>query len=441
MILSPRTQRLKKLAEKSPGWACIHPWSHLCINPNGSTKLCCHHTNSDIGDTNTESIEDIMNGPTMRRIRRQMLAGQSPNECEKCDRIERIPAGSPRMKEHGRSYAEEIRDKYIATTQPDGTAEYSLKYWDLRFSNICNMSCVMCNSDWSSLWSSESQAITKGFTQEHIDKDSNLTYMQWQHKLTTAKVNQTKDFQWIDNHMDQVERIYFAGGEPMIMPSHWYILEKLHARKRFDVELSYNTNMLKLSHGGKRALDYWQDWPHKQVKVQPSIDETGERAEWIRYGTVWDTVKQNIISVRDAGIWMEPMLSVGAYNILRLPQLLKELYELFNNKIQINIVWNKEWRLSNLNWEDRQSVKPQLEQLHDLVSDPGVMNQLYHLLDSEEITSSKLLDRCALLDLHRGKNSMQIIPGFQAVNKRLGNRYEYARERYLNKQPVEKMKI
>jgi sulfatase maturation enzyme AslB (radical SAM superfamily) len=265
--------------------------------------------------------------------------------------------------------------------------------------------------------------------------------MQWQHKLTTAKVNQTKDFQWIDNHMDQVERIYFAGGEPMIMPSHWYILEKLHARKRFDVELSYNTNMLKLSHGGKRALDYWQDWPHKQVKVQPSIDETGERAEWIRYGTVWDTVKQNIISVRDAGIWMEPMLSVGAYNILRLPQLLKELYELFNNKIQINIVWNKEWRLSNLNWEDRQSVKPQLEQLHDLVSDPGVMNQLYHLLDSEEITSSKLLDRCALLDLHRGKNSMQIIPGFQAVNKRLGNRYEYARERYLNKQPVEKMKI
>ena len=373
-------------------WLCIHPWSQLNITPSGSIRLCCHQKDNNgsydnFGNIKTDSIEEIFNGPGMRRVRRQMLKGEAPPECRKCVMIEKMQSRSPRQREFGVSYSKDVLDNYVTTTQEDGTADYDLKFWDLRFSNICNMACVMCNGEWSSLWINESKEYIKGFSQEHIEQDSNLNYMQWQHKFTDNKVNQTKDFKWIDNHMDQVERIYFAGGEPMIMPSHWYILEKLHSNKRFDVEVSYNINTLKLSHQGKNAIDYWKDWPYKKVKVQPSIDETEERAEWIRYGTIWKTVKQNLIDIRDAGIWMQPLISVGAYNLLRLPQLIDELTELIGNKVQLNIVYNREWHFSNLNCQDRIKVKSELEKRHNLIADPGKLKEIYHVLDCLLYTS------------------------------------------------------
>ena len=40
--------------------------------------------------------------------------------------------------------------------------------------------------------------------------------------------------------------VYFAGGEPLINDMHYYILNKLIEHKRFDVTISYNTNLLHL---------------------------------------------------------------------------------------------------------------------------------------------------------------------------------------------------
>ena len=41
--------------------------------------------------------------------------------------------------------------------------------------------------------------------------------------------------------------------------------------------------------------------------VEGSIDETEERAEWIRSGTVWNTVKNNIRKTVESGVkWPSP---------------------------------------------------------------------------------------------------------------------------------------
>ena len=39
---------------------------------------------------------------------------------------------------------------------------------------------------------------------------------------------------------------------------HWAILEELVERELFNVELAYNTNLLKLDYKGKNAIDYWK---------------------------------------------------------------------------------------------------------------------------------------------------------------------------------------
>ena len=51
-------------------------------------------------------------------------------------------------------------------------------------------------------------------------------------------------FKQVDRFINDVEEIYFAGGEPLVMEEHYLILEKLIAAGRTDVRLRYNTNLV-----------------------------------------------------------------------------------------------------------------------------------------------------------------------------------------------------
>jgi len=92
-------------------------------------------------------------------------------------------------------------------------------------------------------------------------------------------------------HIDDVEQIYFAGGEPLIMDEHYYILEELEKRKRFDVRLIYNTNFTKVNLKDRLVFDYWKKFD--SVSVGASLDAMGPRAEYIRKGTIWADVEHN----------------------------------------------------------------------------------------------------------------------------------------------------
>ena len=92
-------------------------------------------------------------------------------------------------------------------------------------------------------------------------------------------------------HIDDVEQIYFAGGEPLIMDEHYYILEELEKRKRFDVRLIYNTNFTRVNLKDRLVFDYWKKFD--SVSVGASLDGMGKYAEYIRKGTKWDDVEYN----------------------------------------------------------------------------------------------------------------------------------------------------
>jgi sulfatase maturation enzyme AslB (radical SAM superfamily) len=92
-------------------------------------------------------------------------------------------------------------------------------------------------------------------------------------------------------HLDYVEQIYFAGGEPLMMEEHYNILEELERRGRFDVRLIYNTNFTHTKLKSRSVFDYWRRFD--SVSVGASLDAMGERAEYIRKGTDWDTVERN----------------------------------------------------------------------------------------------------------------------------------------------------
>jgi len=296
---------------------CAIPWMHLNFEPNGKVVPCCLTSahNYFAGDLNTDSIEEIWNSDNMKTLRKEMIDGKEPKICNKCFDKEKVTGGISGRTDHNNKFPE-VLDEIPNITLDDGTCTtMDLKYWDFRFSNLCNFKCRSCGPRYSSAWVPDAKKLGWINEQEKV----------W-HIKETEKVTNV-DF--LRQSVDKVKSIYFAGGEPLMMPEHWEILDMLVEAKRFDVKIQYNTNMSLLKYKKKKVLDYWTQWDFGMIEIWPSIDEIGDRAELIRSGTVWSKIKANIQEVASyPDIKMRPGLTIGAWNIFRIPEIVDELINL-----------------------------------------------------------------------------------------------------------------
>jgi len=337
---------------------CALPWVHLNIIPNGKVYHCCMTTdyNNYAGDLKTQTIEEVWNSDYMKSIRKQMINGIEPKACSKCFDNEKSGGNSTRLN-HNKFYKSKIEDIPIIT-KPDGHVDHvDLKYWDFRFSNLCNYKCRTCSSDYSSSWIPDaailwptSQKNTKVINIDHIDKSNNVAFL--------------------EKYIGTVEKIYFAGGEPLLMDEHWQILEMLDNSNRHDVIITYNSNLSKLTYKNKSVLDYWAKWG-RRVWLWPSIDEIGERAELIRSGTNWPNVEENLKAANTLNIHIRPSITVSAMNVHRIPVIIdrlveigiiKQEHELYQN-FSLNVVeYSPMFHVSILSDNTRSKIKTQLEE-------------------------------------------------------------------------------
>jgi len=301
---------------KSLNTLCAVPWMHLNFEPNGKVVPCCLTSthNYFAGDLNDQPIEAIWNSDNMKALRKDMINGIEPKICNKCFDRERVTGESGRV-HHAKGFGHVLK-RIPEITEEDGTCtEMNLEYWDFRFSNICNFKCRSCGPRYSSAWVPDAKRL--GWIDEQ-DKVWNID-----------GVNNTTNFDFLKEQVHKVTRIYFAGGEPLLMDEHWQILELLAANDRFDVGISYNTNCSTLTYGGKNVLDYWSKWKPGQLEVWPSIDEIDDRAELIRSGTVWHKVEDNLKQLAELdNIILRPGLTIGAMNVFRLPEIITRLVDI-----------------------------------------------------------------------------------------------------------------
>jgi radical SAM protein with 4Fe4S-binding SPASM domain len=306
---------IKKKNQMSKETLCVVPFLHLNFEPNGKVVPCCltSHHNYFAGDLNKQSIEEIWNSDNMKELRVQFLNNEEPKICATCFDKEKVTGESGRYWQN-----KEFKDfiKIIPEiTEPDGTCNtMQLKYWDFRFSNLCNFKCRSCGPRYSSAW---------------VPDHKKLGWSDQEKVWSIESVEDKTNYDFLKDQVKHVQKIYFAGGEPLLMPEHWQTLELLVENKRFDVKISYNTNCSTLIYNGKSALEYWSQWENGKIEVWPSIDEIGERAELIRSGTVWSKVEENLklLTTLD-NITVRPGMTIGAWNVRRLPAIINHLIDI-----------------------------------------------------------------------------------------------------------------
>ena len=291
---------------------CIYPWIHIHAYPTGEAYPCCHAEMGvgQIGNCREQTLEQIWNNPRQRQLRLDMLS-ETPNAaCGRCYEQEQSGFFSGRQsanKHHGHH----IREIY--TTDETGANDgMSLIYWDIRFSNLCNLKCRSCGHIFSSQWYQDQAKLVGG---DWKAQNKVLNY---------AGRTETDMWEQLIPHLDYVEQIYFAGGEPLLMEEHYNILEDLVKRGRTDVRLIYNTNFTHTDLKGRSVFEYWKEF--RSVAVGASLDGQHKYAEYIRKGTDWATVVKNreqmIEICPEVDFYISPTLSI--MNARHLPDFHKE---------------------------------------------------------------------------------------------------------------------
>jgi MoaA/NifB/PqqE/SkfB family radical SAM enzyme len=294
---------------------CMYPWIHLHAYPTGEAWPCCHAEMAagPIGSCRENTLKEVWNSERMKELRRDMLTETKNSYCTRCYEQEEAGFFSGRQsanKHHGHHI-----DRVDATTPAGDYDEFQMTYWDIRFSNLCNLSCRSCGHIFSSSWYQDQAKLAGG---DWAQRNKVLNY---------AGRTETDIWEQLVPHLDYVEQIYFAGGEPLMMEEHYNILEELERRGRFDVRLIYNTNFTHVKLKDRYVFDYWKKF--KSVAVGASLDASGPRGEYIRKGTKWSVVEENrrqMLEVcPEVDFYISPTLSI--MNAWHLPDFHRDWVE------------------------------------------------------------------------------------------------------------------
>lgn len=275
----------------------MHPFTGLATREDGAIKVCCR--SHPIGHIENESLEEIWNGETMKRIRKQVLGGVRPPECEPCFSLEDQGVESLRQR-HVKGEIPEARIKLYPRATEAMNKEFEMPFniptMEIKLNNLCNLKCRMCNPTDSTSWNDWKQV------EEFYDKENNYIANNVR-KLNLVKKPYLDKFEDNPNWWDSFEknlpnfrRVEFAGGEPLMDPQHYRILDMLAPYGK-DIEIKYATNGTTLGiKGGRSVHEYWPKF--RSVAVNVSIDGIGSVYEYIRGNGDWNSVVQNVQEIQ-----------------------------------------------------------------------------------------------------------------------------------------------
>jgi uncharacterized Fe-S cluster-containing radical SAM superfamily protein len=262
---------------------CPDVWKSLYVEKTSSTEVnigfCCQSKTMPL--TNYKDLNKLQNHSR----------ATFEQHCDNCWKIEDVGGTSRRH-----SAIQWFSNNNLPQDQVP-----ELRSLDWNSENICNLACITCGPKFSSRWSHEINHYEFVDSARHVNcQDNNF----WQ----------TLDFK-------NINKIYFNGGEPLLVNDHYEILTNLDKIKRLsEVEIAYNTNGTVLPN--VEILDLWAK--ARLVRISISIDATELAFEFIRWPAKWQQILEFIdfLKSQTFNIIIDITCTVGIHNILELDSLL-----------------------------------------------------------------------------------------------------------------------
>ena len=299
---------------------CTLPFVHLATHPMGTVTPCCITDMSDDMSAarkdgerlflGTNNLDEITNSANFNLIRKRMSNNEFPPECKTCKFHENNEIYSKRINSNYKF--KHIYDNIFDNMNEDGSLKnIEYRYIELRLGTICNLKCVTCNPFSSNRWNQDVSAFVDTEFMPHYFKCDEKT--EW--------FRDTKFYDDLYSKCDKLEEIWINGGEPTMIREHGYFLNKLIDNgKAGDIKLQYSINMTNIPDD---FIDIWRHF--KSVKLQLSIDDLNERNDYIRYGSEWNIIYNNLLKILDyRNIFeLEICQTVSSLNVFNLDKFKK----------------------------------------------------------------------------------------------------------------------
>lgn len=324
----------------SEKFICDFPWIHFSTFPQGNCTICCvaNHSGQNNGHSwnktvfgkktltvHNNTIDEIVNCDNYKSIRLDMLNNKIPPACQGCHSVEQDGGVSKRQKESVRNL------NFSQLTKEDGSIVPDLRHIELRLGNHCNLKCRSCNADSSTSWIQDYYKL-----KDHVELASGY------HSIKSDPVF---SFDWVDDEnfynklldaAPNLEQIHISGGEPFLVPNHFYILKRLVDEGKTNVAIHYHTNLNYKWEKIKPALDLLTHF--KEVHISFSIDDVGERNTYIRSLSDWDlTIKNLKLFLENYKFIYRITQTISVYNFMYAEELENYLTE---NNIDIRLIFN-----------------------------------------------------------------------------------------------------
>jgi MoaA/NifB/PqqE/SkfB family radical SAM enzyme len=347
-------------------------------NFDGTVKNCIRSA-GPLGNIKDQSIESIL--VDNNQPRQQQIVDQQPVEtCHTCYDLERGKRGFDHISDRV-FYIRELKNIPTDTYQ---VSRFDLRTIDIRWTNLCNFACVYCGPEFSSKWSEELKI-----------------------RPAVPDHQQLMDFKnYIYDHAGQLQHVYLAGGEPLLMKENLTLLEKLSP----ETNIRINTNLSKVD---TRVFEAVCEFPNVHWTV--SVETLAEEFEYIRHGGSWPDFLENLNKIKQLGhkISFNMLHFLLNYNsIFDCVDFLKQ-QGFHNNSFVIGALLTPEYlNIRHLPQNVLNSVKNKLQD--KINQKPGYLledsyRNMLHYIDTPFEKNIKLsVDKLSELDQRRGIDSRAV---------------------------------
>lgn len=309
---------------------CAAKWLNATTWLGSGTTASCHHPPAHKIPLEEVRIDvsAIHNTKHKKEMRKLMLEGKRPGECEYCWKMEDMGKDAVSDRIFKTIIYEDDEIKKIA--QLPWEENVSLKTFEISFDRVCNLACSYCNASFSTTWARDIKnngpyinMVSDGagaFTQdgswtEPYKNDEDNPYIQafwswWNSGLATS-----------------LEELRITGGEPLMSGNTWKLFDwfgKQDSNMRFAV----NSNLIakqdivdKLIVKSKNIKDF---------HLYTSCEATSLQAEYIRDGLDYNLWKSNLIRIgKEANLKsLHIMMTINSLCLFSITDFLDEVYEL-----------------------------------------------------------------------------------------------------------------
>ena len=274
---------------------CTLPFSEIFSDNTSSYRLCCFATKNKSIDkynaVNTLPFDYFMSDE-MEQIRQDMMEGKRIQGCEYCYKLEDAGKPSPRTAKYNEKFQKTAHVKKIDLKLRIGGSH-------------CNLGCFMCipyNSSFRRQELKQSGIVKEwntldnsSLTEDEMNDGIGFTIENDAKNVSTRRFDEIVDN--VLENIDKVNSIKFIGGEPVIIPRMWEIMDRIPDENANDIKIRFQTNLTNLSFNNHSIFNIPDKF--KSLTMDISADHYGKKLSWIRYPIDVKQFEKNLVDAKE----------------------------------------------------------------------------------------------------------------------------------------------